>query len=160
MAYLLKDTTGHALKWMISSRQVYMDYETYQKENFIKPQPEPRYKYTGSFGITLYYQDYEQAVSFYEQVLGPAAYQEGDSTRGWKIGTGWLTLLRGKNGNPQNMEISFELDSPEQAAALQQAFIQAGAWGFPPEDTLMYEPVRVCPVRDPFGVDIMIFAKR
>lgn len=137
-----------------------MDFETYQKANFVNPQPEPRFKYTGNFGMTLYYQDYEAAVAFYEQVLGQAGYQEGSSTLGWRIGTGWLTLLRGKNGNPQNVEISFEMGSAEEAEALQQAFIQAGAQGSPPEDTFMYSPVRVCPVTDPFGVDVMIFAKK
>ncbi len=137
-----------------------MDYDTYEKKNFVNPQPEPRFKYTGIFGTTLFFQDYEAAVAFYEQVLGPAGYQEGSSTRGWKIGAGWLTLLRGKNGNPQNIEISFEMDSPEQADALQQEFTRAGAEGFPPEDTLMYVPVHICPVTDPFGVNVMIFAKR
>ena len=124
----------------------------------LNPQPEPRFKYTGSFGITLYYQDFEAAVALYEQVLGPAGYQEGNSTRGWRIGQGWLTLLRGKQGNPVNVEISFELEMVEQAEALQQAFIAAGASGPAPSDQLMFVPVRICPVIDPFGVDVMIFA--
>lgn len=126
---------------------------------FLNPQPEPRFKYTGSFGITLYYQDFEAAVAFYTQVLGPVGYQEGDSTRGWNIGQGWLTLLRGNQGNPKNVETTFELDTVQQAEALQQAFIAAGAQGEEPSEQLMYMPVRIYPVTDPFGVDIMIFAK-
>lgn len=135
-----------------------MDFDAYHKAYFLKPQPEPRFKYTGSFGITLYYQDFEAAVAFYEQVLGPAGYQEGDSTRGWRIGEGWLTLLRGEHGNPRNMEIGFELETVQEAEALQRAFIAADASGPAPSDQLMYVPVRICPVTDPFGVDIMIFA--
>lgn len=137
-----------------------MNYEEYKKAYFVNPQPEPRFHFTGIFGLTLYYQDFEAAVAIYEQVLGQAGYQEGTDTRGWCIGSGWLTLLRGKHGNPQNVEISFELDTPEAAAALQQAFIKAGALGTAPSDQLMYAPVRICQVTDPFGVDVMIFAKR
>ena len=136
-----------------------MDFDAYQKAYFLNPQPEARFVFRGNFGLTLYYQDFEDVVAFYTQVLGPAGYQEGESTRGWKIGDGWLTLLRGKQGNPRNVEITFEMASPEQAERLQQAFIQAGAKGSAPSDQLMYAPVRICPVTDPFGVDVMIFAR-
>ena len=136
-----------------------MDFDSYYQAYFLNPQPEARFKYTGSFGITLYYQDFEAAVAFYQQVLGPAGYQEGDSTRGWRIGAGWLTLLRGKQGNPRNVEISFELETVQEAEALQCAFVAAGANGPEPSDQLMYMPVRSCPVTDPFGVDVMIFAQ-
>ena len=136
-----------------------MDFDAYQKAYFLDPQPEARFAFCGNFGLTLYYQDFEDAVAFYTQVLGPAGYQEEDSTRGWKIGDGWLTLLRGKQGNPRNVEITFEMASPEQAERLQQAFIQAGAQGSAPSDQLMYAPVRICPATDPFGVDVMIFAR-
>ena len=136
-----------------------MDFDAYQKAYFLDPQPEARFAFRGSFGLTLYYQDFEEALAFYTQVLGPAGYQEGDSTRGWKIGDGWLTLLRGKQGNPRNVEITFEMESPEQAERLQRDFIQAGAQGSAPSDQLMYAPVRVCPLSDPFGVDVMIFSR-
>jgi len=136
-----------------------MDFDAYQKAYFLNPQPEPRFMFTGSFGMTLYYQDFEAAVAFYEQILGSAGYQEGDSTRGWSIGQGWLTFLRGKQGNPQNVEISFELETTQEAEALQRAFIAIGANGPEPSDQLMYVPIRSCPVTDPFGVDIMIFAR-
>ncbi len=136
-----------------------MNYQEYQKAYFVNPQPEPRFHFAGTFGLTLYYQDFDAAVAFYEQVLGVAGYQEGADTRGWRIGQGWLTLLRGKQGNPQNVEITFELDTPAAAEAMQQAFIQAGAQGIAPSDQLMYTPVRICPVTDPFGVDVMIFAQ-
>jgi hypothetical protein len=42
---------------------------------------------------------------------------------------------------------------------LYQAFISAGGVGQEPVDTLMYEPVHICPVTDPFGVEIMVFSK-
>lgn len=135
-----------------------MDYAAYYQAYFINPQPEPRFSFSGHFGLTLYYQDFEAAVAFYTQVLGPAGYQEGDSTRGWRIGAGWLTFLRGKQDNPRNVEITFEMETVQEAEKLQQAFITAGASGSAPSDQLMYAPVRICPVTDPFGVDIMIFA--
>lgn len=136
-----------------------MDFESDYQKYFLLPPPPPRFQYTGHFGMTLYYQDFTEAVAFYEQVLGPAGYQEGDHTRGWKIGTGWLTLLKGNNGKPTNVELTFELETAKEAEAMQQAFIQAGATGQEPSDQLMYTPVRLCAVVDPFGVDVMIFAK-
>lgn len=135
-----------------------MDYDEYRKAYFVQPSPQQRFQFRGSFGTTLYYDEYEDAVTFYEQVLGSASYVEGDSTRGWPIGDGWLTLLRGKEGNPLNVEITLELASIEEAEALQRDFILAGAAGQDPSDQLMYRPVRACPVVDPFGLEIMIIA--
>lgn len=135
-----------------------MDYHEYRKAHFVQPPPQNRFQFVGSFGTTLYYQDYQQATAFFEDVLGPPSYVEGEFTRGWSIGSGWLTLLRGKCGNPQNVEITLELVNVEEAEALQQAFIAAGAKGQPPTDQLMYRPVRTCPVVDPYGLEIMIIA--
>jgi hypothetical protein len=136
-----------------------MDYEKYRKANFAHPPPEQHYQFVGSFGTTLYYEDYQGAIAFYERVLGPPSYVEGEYTRGWPIGNGWLTLLRGKNGNPQNVEITLELASSEEAEALQREFISAGAEGQALSDQLMYRPIRACPVIDPFGLEIMIVAQ-
>ncbi len=133
-----------------------MDYEAYRKAHFSDPLPEPRYRFRGSFGVTLYFEDFEAAVSYYAQVLGPPAYLEGPGTRGWQIGAGWLTLLQGKRGNPLNVEVTFELETIEEAEALQRAFIAAGGKGPAPSDQLMYRPVRSCPVVDPFGTEILI----
>jgi hypothetical protein len=136
-----------------------MDYKAYQKAYIIDPPPEPRFRFQGSFSITLYYEDFEAAISYYENVLGPPGYVEGKGTRGWRIGSGWLTILMGNNGNPRNVEIPFEMETPAQAEKLQKAFIQAGGKGAPPTDELMYVPVRSCPVIDPFGTDILVFSK-
>lgn len=133
-----------------------MDFDRYRKSFFIDPAPKPRFRFRDTFGATLYYEDFEAAVAFYEQVLGPPAYLEGEGTRGWPIANGWLTLLKGKRGNPQNVEITLELESIRQAEMLQAAFLAAGATGSAPSDQFMYRPVRSCPVADPFGVDIMI----
>jgi hypothetical protein len=133
-----------------------MDYQEYRKAYFADPKPEPRYRFGGSFGVTLYFEEFDAAVEYYRQVLGPPAYVEGEGTRGWPIGPGWLTLLRAKSGNPRNVEVTFRLDKPEEAERLQRAFIEAGGEGPPPSDQLMYEPVRSCPVRDPFGTDILV----
>lgn len=133
-----------------------MDYDEYRDAYFTHPPPEPRFHLTGSFGATLYFEDFAEASAFYERVLGPPVYVEGDGTKGWQVGSGWLTLLRGTQGNPQNVEITLELQTAIEAEALQREFIAAGARGPAPSDQLMYRPVRACPVIDPFGMEIMI----
>jgi hypothetical protein len=136
-----------------------MDYQAYKQAYFIDPPPEPRYRFRGSFGVTLYYQDFEAAVSYYEQAIGPPGYVEGEGTRGWRIGDGWLTLLQGKSGNPRNVEITFEMATPEQAEKLQRAFTEAGGTSAAPSDQLMYVPIRSCPVVDPFETEILIISR-
>ena len=135
-----------------------MDFESYKKEFYADPSPEPRFKFSGTFGISLYFEDYEAAVAYYEQVLGPPNYIEGAGNRGWRIGAGWLTLFQGKSGAPQNIEVTFVMETPKQAEALQSTFIQAGGEGYPPSDELMYEPIRFCAVTDPFGTALLIIS--
>ena len=135
-----------------------MNYEEYRNAYFTDPEPEPRYHFSGSFGVTLYFEAFDSAVSYYQQVLGPPAYIEGEGTRGWPIGPGWLTLLQGKSGGPRNVEITLQLETPEEAERLQRAFIAAGGEGSAPSDELMYKPIRSCPVRDPFGTEFLIIS--
>ncbi len=135
-----------------------MDFEEYRKAFYSDPPPEPRYQISGISGVALFIEDFDAAVEYYQQVLGPAAYVEGKGTRGWRIGSGWLTLLRGKSGAPQNMELILSMETQEQAERLQHAFIEAGGEGPPPSDQLMYEPIRYCPVCDPFGTDLLIIS--
>ena len=136
-----------------------MNYEEYRSACFVSPAPEPRYRFEGSFGVTLFYEDFEAAVEYYRRVLGPPAYVEGAGTRGWPIGSGWLTLLRGSSGNPRNVEVTFQVETPAEAERLQRAFIEAGGKGQAPTDELMYEPIRYCPVRDPFGTQLLIVCR-
>ena len=136
-----------------------MNYEEYRNAYFVMPAPKPRYRFDGAFGVTLYYEDFYAAVEYYRQVLGPPAYVEGAGTRGWPIGSGWLTLLRGRSGNPQNVEITFQVETPVEAERLQRAFIEAGGEGPAPADQLMYVPIRSCPVRDPFGAELLITSR-
>jgi len=135
-----------------------MNYEEYRNAYFTDPMPEPRYRFSGSFGVTLYFEEFDSAVGYYQQVLGPPAYVEGEGTRGWPIRSGWLTLLRGKSGSPRNVEVTLQLETPEAAERLQRAFIEAGGEGPAPSDQLMYEPIRSCPVRDPFGTEVLIIS--
>ena len=135
-----------------------MEYEDYRKAFYSDPPPEPRFHIGGISGVALFIEDFDSAVEYYRQVLGPAAYVEGKGTRGWRIGSDWLTLLQGKSGAPQNIEVVLTMETPEEAEQLQHAFIEAGGEGPPPSDQLMYEPVRYCPVRDPFGTDILIIS--
>jgi hypothetical protein len=136
-----------------------VDFETYRRKYFVEPVLEPRFAYQGLLGVTLYFEAYEQATQFYEQVLGPPAYVEGSSTRGWQLGDTWLTLLRGMGGQPCNVEISIVMSTPAEAERLQEAFIAAGSTGQPPADGLMYAPIRMCPVTDPFGTEILIYSR-
>lgn len=133
-----------------------MDYQTYRKKYFDNPAPEPRFRFSRASGTTLYYQDYEEALAFFEEVLGPPAYIEGESTHGWRIGSTWLTLLRGKKGNPRNVEAPFFMETPEEVDRLYEAFLAAGAKGEAPSDELMYEPVRMCVLTDPLGVSLLV----
>jgi hypothetical protein len=71
-----------------------------------------------------------------------------------------LTVLRGGKGSPRNTEVTFVMRTLEQAERLQAAFIAAGGAGPEPMDTLMYEPVRYCPVRDPFGTDLLVISPK
>lgn len=135
-----------------------MNYQEYRDAYFADPMPEPRYRFSGSFGVTLFFEEFDSAVGYYRQVLGPPAYVEGKGTRGWAIGSGWLTLLRGESGNPRNVEVTLQVKTPEEAERLQHAFIEAGGEGPAPSDQLMYEPIRSCPVRDPFGTEILIIS--
>lgn len=136
-----------------------MDYESYRKQNFVDPQPEARFAFAGLLGATLYYQDYPAALAFYTEVLGPPAYIEGEYTHGWQVGDTWLTLFPAKNGNPTNVEVGFYVQTPEEVDRLYQAFVSAGAQGEPPIDTLMYEPVRMCVLTDPFGVSLAVVSR-
>ena len=93
------------------------------------PTPDPRFDFTGLFGLTLFYQNFEAAVDFYTHVLGPPAYAEGKSTRGWPLGSGWLTLLRGASGAAQNVEVTVQMGSSEEVKRLQRAFRLASGSG-------------------------------
>ena len=135
-----------------------MDYQSYKKKYFIQPSPQPIFNLIGFYQVALFFQDYTAALRYYTEVLGPPAYVEGESTNGWHLGSGWLTLFPTKTGNPRNTELTIHAASPEEATRLQQAFIEAGGSGEPPSDQLMYEPIRYCPVKDPFGTDILIIS--
>ena len=133
-----------------------MDYDEYRRAFFAEPAPETQYRFVGAFGVTLYFKDFDEAVAYYAKVLGPPLYVEGEGTRGWPVGGGWLTLLRGYGGNPRNVEVTLEMGSPDEAERLQRAFIDAGGTGPSPSNELMYVPVRSCAVRDPFGTELLI----
>lgn len=133
-----------------------MDYESYKNAYFVNPQPQSKFNILGLHGVALYFSDYEKAVKYYSQVLGEPAYVEGGHTRGWSLGNIWLTLFPSKSGDPQNAEIHFLMNTSEEAEQLQNAFITAGGSGEAPSDQLMFEPIRYCSVKDPFGTSILI----
>ena len=135
-----------------------MDYENYLAQFFADPAPEPRFEFTGTFGTTLFYEDFAEAVAFFTAVFGPPSYVEGAGTRGWPVGDGWLTLLQGQAGNPQNVEITFTVATPNEAERLHAAFIAAGGQGEPPYDQLMYVPIRYCSVTSPQDTPLLVIS--
>jgi len=135
-----------------------MNYEDYRDAYFADPMPESRYHFKDSFGVTLYFEEFDSAVSYYSNVLGPPAYSEGEDTRGWPIESSWLTLLKGSAGSPRNVEVSFMVDTADEAERLQRDFIEAGGEGPKPSDQLMYQPIRFCAVKDPFGTELLIIS--
>ena len=106
--------------------------------------------------MALFYEDYAEALAFWEKVIGPPNYIEGEHTHGWTVGKTLFTLFPSKDGNPKNVEVPFVVDAVEDVDKLYQTFIEAGAIGEPPIDTLMYEHVRMAVLKDPFGVDISV----
>ncbi len=136
-----------------------MDYPAYRRAYFVDPAPEERFAFSGPFGLTLFYAAFAEATAYYTRVLGSPGYVEGADTRGWPIGSGWLTLLASDHGTSTNVEVQLALATPQEAERLQAAFIAHGGTGPAPSDQLMYEPIRSCPVRDPFGVDWLIFSR-
>jgi hypothetical protein len=135
-----------------------MDYDAYRREHFVEPAPEPRFQFAQGGGPTLWFADYDGALAYYTEVLGEPNYVEGDATRGWRIGSSWLTLFAGGDGHPRNVEIGIEMETAEDAERLQRAFVEAGGTGADPSDELMYAPIRYCPVTDPFGTELLVFA--
>ena len=135
-----------------------MDYKAYQDSFFVQPAPEPCFQFSGLFGATLFYEDFDEAVAFFTAVFGPPAYVEGPGTRGWPIGDGWLTLLQGKAGNPQNVEITFTVATPAEADRLHAAFLAAGGQGDAPSNQLMYAPIRYGAVTSPQGTHLLVIS--
>lgn len=103
-----------------------IDYETYRRSYFVDPPPAPRFRFERVGGVSLYVREYGRALAFYEAVLGPPAYVEGEWTRGWPIGRGWLTLFPAQTGGPANMDVTLEVSDPGEVARLYEAFIAAG----------------------------------
>jgi len=135
-----------------------MDQEQNQSTDRTGPSRESRFRFRTAGGPVLYFADFEAAVAFYTTVLGEPGHREGSGTRGWAIGDSFLTLLRGGDGSPRNTEIGLVMETPEEADRLQGAFIAAGGKGPAPSDEVMYEPIRYCPVADPFGTELLIYA--
>jgi hypothetical protein len=136
-----------------------LDVAEYKKKFFTNPHPERRFAFRGIQGASIHYRDHSAALEFLQRVFGPPAYIEGEFTHGWKLGETWLSVFPSEVGNASNMEIPVYMESADDVDKLYQAFIEAGAAGEPPENTLMYESVRIAFVQDPFGVAWMLVAK-
>jgi hypothetical protein len=117
-----------------------------------------KFRFRSAGGPVLYFADFDAAVAYYSGVLGEPGYTEGTGTCGWEIGSSYLTLLRGGDGAPANTEIGLIMETPAEADRLHAAFIAAGGAGEAPSDQEIYQPIRYCPVTDPFGTDLLIYA--
>jgi len=114
--------------------------------------------------VSLYYEDFQDAIAFYTDVFGPPEnVDEKGAIYGWRMGSTWLTLFPSKGGtqkgsNPQNTEFAIQVSAPDEVDALFNILIEAGAKkGWDPADTNMYEDMRFAYVDDPFGVRIDIY---
>lgn len=136
-----------------------MDFETYKKKYFTDPAPEPRFGFKGILGTAVYYQDYAAALAFFEQVFGAPAYVEGEFTHAWQLGNTWLTVFPAKQGSPSNVEVMVYLKDAKEVDRLYAEMIAAGASGEPPVDTLMFVPVRIATLQDPFGGQFSLAAE-
>ncbi len=136
-----------------------LDFAAYEQAFFTHPAPPSRFRFRRLGGVSIAVADLAAASAFYTAVLGPPGYVEADA-HGWRIGDAWLTLLADAQAGTGRSAVGFSLalDSPGEAERLQRAFAAAGATTTAPQDTLMYEPVRLCPVIDPFGTHILLIA--
>jgi hypothetical protein len=137
-----------------------MNFDEYKRAFYADPQPKSRYSFRGIHGASVHYQDYAAALLFLENIFGPPAYKEGEFTHGWKMGDTWLTAFPSKKGSAANMEIPIYLNNAADVDKLYQAFIESGSNGEAPADTLMYVPVRIAFVTDPFGVAWMLVCEQ
>ena len=128
-----------------------MDFNEYRDKYFTDPAPEPRFGFQGIRGAAVYYQDYKAALVYFEQIFGPPGYVEGKFTHGWLLGDTWLTVFPAREGAPSNVEVLLYLKDPEEVDLLHAAMLAAGGHGDPPMDALMYAPVRIGIITDPFG---------
>jgi len=60
-----------------------MNFKEYRKAYFTDPMPKQNFRFSGVFGVTLFFEEFDSAVNYYQQILGPPAYVEGKGTRGW-----------------------------------------------------------------------------
>jgi uncharacterized glyoxalase superfamily protein PhnB len=137
-----------------------MDFKEYREKFYVEPEPEQRYGFSGLAGYSIFIKEYDKALAYYTEVLGAPAYVEGEFTHGWRMGDTWFTLFPARQEGPKRMEVTILMDSIEEAERLHAAFIAAGGSGEAPSDELMYEPIRFCSVKDPFGTDVLIIARR
>jgi catechol 2,3-dioxygenase-like lactoylglutathione lyase family enzyme len=138
-----------------------MDYADYHRAFFTSPPPLPRCPSARLGGVNILVADLAAARAFYTAVLGEPAYVEGEDAVGWRLGEAWLTLLPGRQDQAApTVSMTIQVASPAEADRLQQACAQAGATSGQARDTIMYEPVRCCPVVDPLGTEIAIVAPR
>ncbi|MFN2145203.1 MAG: VOC family protein [Anaerolineales bacterium] len=137
-----------------------MDFDEYRSKYFADPAPEPKYNFQGIRGAAVYYQDYQAALAYFEQVFGPPSYVEGEFTHGWRLGDTWLTVFPAKEGVPANVEVLLYLKDASNVDRLHAAMLAAGGQGEDPVDTLMYAPVRIAMITDPFGGVFTLVAER
>jgi uncharacterized glyoxalase superfamily protein PhnB len=86
--------------------------------------------------VSLYYEDFKEAIAFYEDMFGPPEnVDEEGAIYGWRMGSTWLTLFPSKAGtkagsNPQNTEYAIQVSAPEEVDALYEALVAAGRYAF------------------------------
>ena len=83
-----------------------------------------------------------------------------DGARAGRLGDTWLTVFPAKDGAPSNVEVLLYLQTAKEVDRLHAAMVAAGGEGELPVDTLMYAPVRIGMVKDPFGGVFTLVAEK
>ena len=74
--------------------------------------------------MSLYIEDFSEAIEFYEQVFGPPeTVDEAGGIYGWRMGATWLTLFPSEQGsykgsNLRNAEFAIQVSKPEEVDVL------------------------------------------
>jgi predicted 3-demethylubiquinone-9 3-methyltransferase (glyoxalase superfamily) len=129
-----------------------MNFDEYRRKYYRREVADQDWAIEGMRGYSIYVSSYAEALIFYSEIFGEAHYKEKDFTYGWRLGDAWFTLFPSEKGDPLNVEITVYLQSKMEVDRLSQVFLKAGARGKKAEETLMYVPVYVSFLQDPFGL--------
>ena len=148
------------------SFSVLTDCSSHMEGNVVN-ESDQAYRIKGLNYVSFFVEDLPKVVEFYTKVLGEPQNVDPGEIYGWRTGNTWMTIFPSggavagssfSSGNPRNTVFMMEVESSEDVDRLYAAFIGAGATNAgSPENSTMYEYMRVAFVKDPFGMQIGIY---